>query len=283
MSEESKIFEDWCKQVEDVVLDNPIKCWRILELNVSNLCNFKCPFCPQSFGFNPSTKFMDIEVIKKVPEQLNNVLNDKFKGFVCLAGFGEPTLHPQFMDILKLLKDFKVQLVTNGSYNSDLWEYISNNYPNVLLKVSVHEWDKFEEYKERFKNCKRVVFRNHDMKKPNMNLYNRAGNVPLNEKPTTRMCNYPFYKLMIDIDGSYLCCEADWTGSSKTNNNVFNLDITDYFLNILSKNRIEMLKEGGRQNITSNICCKKCSINGMLCGSKFVDYFKNLIIVQEEV
>jgi organic radical activating enzyme len=276
MSEESKIFEDWCKQVENVVLDNPVKCWRILELNISNICNLKCPFCPQSFGFNPSTKFMDIEVIKKVSEQLNNVLNDKFKGFVCLAGFGEPTLHPQFMDILKLLKDFKVQLVTNGSYNSDLWEYISNNYPNVLLKVSVHEWDKFEEYRERFKNCNRVIFRNHDMKNPNMNLYNRAGNVPLDEKPTTRMCHYPFYKLMVDIDGSYLCCEADWTGSSKTNNNVFNLDITDYFLNILSKNRIEMLKEGGRQNITSNICCKKCSINGMLCGSKFVDYFKNL-------
>lgn len=49
--ENKEQFNTWKKQVEDIEVKEPIDCLRIIELNLSNICNLRCPFCPQSKGW----------------------------------------------------------------------------------------------------------------------------------------------------------------------------------------------------------------------------------------
>jgi len=61
-----------------------------------------------------------------------------------------------------------------------------------------------------------------------MNVYNRAGSVGKAAK-IVAPCNYPFYKIMIDADGAYEICEADWAGKTKTEFTCEDVNIKDYF------------------------------------------------------
>lgn len=267
MNENSVIFSDWKKSVENVNILSKVDCLRIVEVNISNVCNMKCPFCPQSIKMQYALDYADVHMIKCFANQLHDM---HYAGYICIAGHGEPTLHPKFIEILNVLKDFNVVLVTNGSqFSNQTWKNISQL---CQIKVSIHDWANRQTYFDRFSGSN-AVFRNHDMHNPQMNIYNRAGcmhKIENNNDLALRRCNYPFYKTMIDVDGSYLICEADWTTHSKTSINVFNTCIADYFCNDLSKYR--RLMNTGRNNID---CCKECNIDGQLIGNKFVDYMNS--------
>ena len=88
----------------------------------------------------------------------------------------------------------------------------------------------------------------------------------------TCCCNYPFYKMMIDIDGSYLLCSEDWKRvTKKSENNVHTKSIKEYFIDYLKDIKKELITNG-RSNLTP---CNKCSMNGLLMGGKMVEYFKS--------
>lgn len=74
-----------------------------------------------------------------------------------------------------------------------------------------------------------------------MNLYNRAGNVSKAEVAIQHKCNYPFYKTMVDIDGTYALCEADWSSVTNTSYTLFEVPIDKYFCNNLNEIRTKML------------------------------------------
>ena len=161
-------------------------------------------------------------------------------------------------------------VVTNGSFpDRDTWKRVSEI---AQIKVSVHDWKNIEAYKNKFLGTN-AWFRNHDTEKPQMNLYNRGGYLWDAEEKTTRMCHFPFYKLFIDTDGSYLRCEADWSHKSKNQFNIFNMPIDKYFVEIMEKDRKMMNDSQGRQNFES---CKNCDINGILTGLKFVEFWRNI-------
>ena len=63
-------FETWKNQVEDITPQEQIDCLRIIELNISNICNLKCPFCPQSKDWNPSRDFMSLDTVIEISKQL---------------------------------------------------------------------------------------------------------------------------------------------------------------------------------------------------------------------
>lgn len=138
------------------------------------------------------------------------------------------------------------------------------------MKVSVHDWSKIEFFKEKFKNTN-AVLRNHDIKTPEMNLYNRGGYLSKPVEKIEKICNYLFYKIMVDIDGHYMQCEADWEKKSKTDYSLFDMPIDKYFLS-LDRERDKMLKIGHRQNCEA---CVFCDINGTMAGDKFVEFYIN--------
>lgn len=266
--ENPTLMNTWKNDVEIIDITSTIDCLRSIELNLSNICNFRCPFCPQSLGWkNNNINFMTLDTVKVIKQHLKEI---NYKGYICTAGFGEPSLNPKFKEIIKELKDFKIVIVSNGTLLSkEDWEEIENYGNNIQIKISVHEWDKIDDYRDKFKNTK-SWFRNHDMKNPQMNLYNRAGYLQKTEQHLSRRCNYPFYKVFIDSNGDYLQCEADWNRQSKCQYNIFNTTIYDYYTTILEERRKLMMTDIGRQNFK---CCEICDIDGQMIGDNIVKWW----------
>ena len=85
----------------------------VINLEVTNHCNFACPHCPRS-ALNKGRELghMDFEVFRKlVDESAGRARQFRF------IGLGEPCLHPRFGDMMRLLKTagLKARPYTNGT------------------------------------------------------------------------------------------------------------------------------------------------------------------------
>ena len=101
---------------------------RTLYIELTNLCNAKCPFCSNPYKTNTN---LDISVLKKVLNELDGVI-DK----VTLTG-GEPLLYPHFDELLDVLDNSNIlfyALTTNGYFLSKRLEAINKSkirYVNI--------------------------------------------------------------------------------------------------------------------------------------------------------
>ena len=101
--------------INDVVMYNKnIPLFSFIELNINELCNRKCPFCPR---VNPKIYpnqniHMDMEIVKIIADQLKEL---NFTGIVNISGTGEPLLTRYIVDIIKEFGDrnIHVEIVTN--------------------------------------------------------------------------------------------------------------------------------------------------------------------------
>jgi MoaA/NifB/PqqE/SkfB family radical SAM enzyme len=89
-----------------------------VNIELTNQCNFDCWFCPRSAMTRPQGR-MSYENFARLVDALlkADVINE-----VALAGIGEPTLHPDLLRMIRLLKektDYKVVLTTNASRFGD--------------------------------------------------------------------------------------------------------------------------------------------------------------------
>ena len=263
--ENPKFFNTWKEEIENCKLDSFLDCFREIEINISNVCNLKCPFCPHSKGYHGKPEFMTVEIAEEIARQLHSF---SFNGYICIGGHGEPSLNPHFEEIATILKDFHLQLLTNGKLlDKETW----NRLDKIgQIKVSVHDWKNLDYYKEKFSDTK-AWFRNHDAENPQMNLFNRGGYLGKPVVQIERICHLPFYWVFIDANGKYLQCSNDWERISESSLDIYNTPIKDFFLYSLEEVRKNMMKQGGRQNLSF---CKNCDINGTLIGEKFIQKWK---------
>jgi len=101
--------------------------FRKVYVEISNSCNLKCDFCPQSSLKRP-TAFMDEELFESLVVQLNPLTN-----MICLHVMGEPLFHPNLKGLLQICErnGMPVSIVTNGVLlNSELQETLMS--PAVL-------------------------------------------------------------------------------------------------------------------------------------------------------
>lgn len=88
-------------------------------IEISNICNLQCSFCPE------------VEREKKIlsPENFRRILSQVLPHTeqVCLHLMGEPLAHPEFKEILRICEELgaRIHLTTNGTflsrYNLDLF------------------------------------------------------------------------------------------------------------------------------------------------------------------
>lgn len=94
-------------------------------VEITSSCNLKCSFCQETLR---PTEFMSVE-------QFAHILNEikPYTNFVYLHVKGEPLLHPQLGEILKMCKasGLTVNITTNGT--------LLKNKLSVLLKYPVHQ------------------------------------------------------------------------------------------------------------------------------------------------
>lgn len=269
----SSVFEQTKSRIARADIQNEIDCIQTIVLNISEYCSLKCSMCPRSAGYPNRKAYMDFLTILDIKKRLQDI---DYKGTISISGMGEPCEHPKLMKLLEILTTnsnhepkYKIKLLTNGIPNVD---YHKIEEMGIKLLVSVHDIKSIDYLKEKFKNTS-AILRNHDPHSfsTELKITNRAGYMKSGEIQTG-CCNYPFYKMMIDIDGSYLLCPEDWDRiTKKSENNVHTKSIKEFFIDYLKNIKKELI-ENGRSNLTP---CNKCSMNGSLMGGKMVEYFKS--------
>lgn len=114
------------------------------EIHVAEHCNLKCRDCCNLSPFNPK-KFMSLEEVKDVCD----FVKMHFRPDVFKVLGGEPTLHPQLDDLLKIVKQSKVsdviRVITNGlllhKMSDTFWENIDqltiSNYESAPVRTKI--------------------------------------------------------------------------------------------------------------------------------------------------
>ncbi len=89
-----------------------------IDIEISSVCNLKCPMCPQSEMQPTNKKFMDIDLFKKIIDQAISIGVPAIK----LNWRGEPTLHPKFEEMLFYVegKFLDIRMNTNGTHGTGL-------------------------------------------------------------------------------------------------------------------------------------------------------------------
>lgn len=115
-----KKLEDWNRRVfsggPDACLDEDSgKAPLLAVVDLTNRCNFACPVCFADVS-KESIYYLDVETVRRMLTALMThqplpCRHIQFSG-------GEPTLHPQFLDIIGMARDMgfnHIQVATNGS------------------------------------------------------------------------------------------------------------------------------------------------------------------------
>ncbi|MEG0074011.1 MAG: radical SAM protein [Clostridia bacterium] len=101
-------------------------------IEISNVCNFKCSFCPKSKRAN---KIMTLEEVKIVLKKIS-----PYAEYIYLHVKGEPLLHPNLKEILDEAYKYNLQvnITTNGSLLEKQKEMLVQAKALRQINVSVH-------------------------------------------------------------------------------------------------------------------------------------------------
>jgi MoaA/NifB/PqqE/SkfB family radical SAM enzyme len=132
-----------------VVYCGPIKYVDNYEIqwSLTNRCNYNCSYC----GIvTKNEKFSSLENMKK---NLNFLyyLNNKKEVKLTLFG-GEPTHHPEFLNLLKIIELQNLSIFTNLSKDKNFLKKVLDIKPTIRIKTSFHkEYANLNDYIDKIK------------------------------------------------------------------------------------------------------------------------------------
>ncbi len=112
-----------------------MKEFKRIYVEITNACNLKCDFCPQT---KRKLEFMSIEMFGKILEQIKGHTDN-----VYFHVKGEPLLHPEldkFLDISHSL-GFKVNITTNGTLINKAKDILLSRPSLRQISFSLHSFD----------------------------------------------------------------------------------------------------------------------------------------------
>ena len=101
-------------------------------IEITNICNLKCSFCPET---NRSKKHMSVEEFEEIIKKAH-----KHTKLVCLHVKGEPLLHNNLKEILDIIDKYnlKVNITTNGTLLKEKLEIIKDSKAVRQINISLH-------------------------------------------------------------------------------------------------------------------------------------------------
>lgn len=101
-------------------------------IEITNVCNLKCAFCPET---NREKEFMSLENFERIIKKIH-----KNTDIVCLHVKGEPLLHNNLKDILNILEKYnlKTNITTNGILIKKNLETLKNSKAVRQINFSLH-------------------------------------------------------------------------------------------------------------------------------------------------
>ncbi len=181
----SRFYYDLCISGEKIILDYP----PLLQIEIASRCNYRCVFCYQSDNTfsDPKSKymgFMDFNLFKDLIDEIEGNIP-----YITFASRGEPTLHPQFLDILEYCRDkFKdIKINTNAStLNRKKIEKILDICDTLVFSIDSPDPKIYPKIRVNG-NLEKVI--------KNINLFNRIrSNHPRNKDIVTRASGVLFNK-----------------------------------------------------------------------------------------
>ena len=265
------MFTERVQFFRDVVLFS----W--VDLNLTELCNRSCVFCPRvdQEAYPNQALHMSTLLADRIASELKFM---NFMGVVVLCGFGEPLLHPKVPTIAEAFgrRGIRVELVTNGDHLTvGLAKRLYRSgikFFNVSMYDGPEQIVKFDD-----------LFSNADIEQSNyllrdrwhgpdqdfgLKLTNRAGLIDVGNQEgvdLTHPCFYPSYSLVVDWNGDVLLCVQDWHKKVKMGN-VYGQTIFDIWSGSKMMKARERLAFGSRCDSP----CNKCNAEGTLHGGNHV-------------
>jgi sulfatase maturation enzyme AslB (radical SAM superfamily) len=100
-------------------------------VELANICNLHCSYCFRSEDnlYNNHAEFFPLELLRRIVSEARRAAHITHVNFTG----GEPTLHPQFAQILETIgaADLQASFVTNGWHFERVWPALSNNRPAI--------------------------------------------------------------------------------------------------------------------------------------------------------
>tara|TARA_R100000152_G_C6770667_1_gene196925 strand:- start:480 stop:1388 length:909 start_codon:yes stop_codon:yes gene_type:complete len=279
--------------INNVVMHGNIPLFSFIELNINEICNRVCPFCPRS---NPEEYpnqniHMSVELAKNIAEQLVAI---NFTGIVNISGTGEPLLTKHVVDIVKQFGDrgIHIEIVTNGDMlvSKKGSKLIKDLYSAGLCQFVVSMYDgpeQIDEFNTLFASCDidkglySLRDRWYDESEDYGLLYtNRAGNIGFEHlsdiarqklmESGKSACFYTHYSMMIDWNGDALLCCQDMYNRTVKFGNVKDKSLVDIWTDAKLMEFRNKLKNGER----SLSPCSNCNANGQVFGVNHADAWK---------
>jgi len=109
----------------------------LLDISLLKFCDFGCPYCYQEASIERAQKL----TLQDLDWLYGQFMDELSRPYQVAYGGGEPTLHPQFTEILKLTYDYKIvpNYTTNGTNLTDKVLQATDDYCGGIA-VTYHEW-----------------------------------------------------------------------------------------------------------------------------------------------
>lgn len=130
-----------CKLIKDLIHQKGIT------IDITNACINQCGNCMRFCGHHKNTYYMDLDYFKKVIDSLHD-----FDGQIGIIG-GEPTLHPQFKEMIQYIKDtYPYTRIKKGFRNpvKDINSYIFNTNVDDIGKFKLFTTASTQQFYDNF-------------------------------------------------------------------------------------------------------------------------------------
>jgi len=241
-----------------------MKKFKRIYIEITNICNLKCDFCPETARKKEN---MSINVFEKIIEKVND-----YTDYIYLHVKGEPLLYPELEQILDICSEYKKQVIitTNGVLLNEKKEMLVTKPAVRQINISLHATKKTfdNEIKYINENSNIIVqLRNWNMKNRVVHSAKLKNNVYASyeeqfvwpdlkkEKIISSIgtCYGLRSQIGILVDGTVVPCCLDNNGDINLGN-ILNEDLKD----ILESKKAREIKKGFLEGRFAEELCKKC-------------------------
>ena len=144
-------------------------------IEITNVCNLACNFCPQT---KREPEFMKVENFSNILDKIK-----PYAEYIYLHVKGEPLLHPEIDKLLDLSyeKGFKVNITTNGTLINKVKDKLLTKPALRQINFSLHSFDGNDHSKNKDEYINNILsFSNSAIKKTNMLISLRLWNLSEN-------------------------------------------------------------------------------------------------------
>jgi radical SAM protein with 4Fe4S-binding SPASM domain len=267
--------------VDEVTYFNSLPLFSFIDLNVTELCNRKCVFCPRvdPDKYPNQDLKISLDLIQKIAKELKAC---NFQGIVNICGYGEPLLHKDIAAIVKILSQHGVhaELITNGDRLTEAlaMELQQSGLKKLIISLydGPHQIEHFKALLQKL-DPEWYLLRDRwydENQQFGLILTNRAGVLDA-EKPNAHLenpCYYTHYSMTIDWNGDALLCVQDWNKKVKMGNAYGQPLVEIWKSGGFSKYRSQLTK-GNRAKLDP---CRNCDATGTFHGKNHSDAWHRL-------